>query len=86
MKIIRDRQEFELTQQELREAYLEKHMEYLREDVASQVESDDIELDESDFDTIAERFEHELEHCDGYWDYYWGVMEYVIKEYIKEGK
>lgn len=86
MKIIRDGKEFELTQQELRDAYIEKHMEYLREDVASQAESDEIELDESDCDTIAERFEDALEHRDGYWDHYWGVMEYVIKEYIEQGE
>ena len=86
MKIIRDGKEFELTQQELREAYTEKHMEYLREDVVSQSELDEIELDESDLDIIAERFEHALENCEGYWDYYWSVMEYAIKEYIKEAK
>ena len=86
MKIYRDGKEFELTQQELREAYLKKHMEYLREDVASQAESDEIELDEGDFNIIAERFENALGKCDGYWDHYWGVMSYVISEYIKEEK
>lgn len=86
MKIVRDGKEFELTQRELREAYTEKHMEYLKEDVIFQAESDEIALDESDLDIIAERFGHSLECCDGYWDYYWGVMEYVIKEYIEEGK
>jgi hypothetical protein len=86
MKIIRDGKEFELTQEELRMAYIEKHMECLKEDVVSQAESDEIELDESDLETIAERFEDALGNCDGYWDHYWGVMEYVIKEYIKEGE
>lgn len=86
MKIIRDGKEFELTQQELREAYLEKHMEYLKEDVMSQAESNEIELDESDIATIAERFEDALGKCDGYWDNYWNVMHYVISEYIKEAK
>lgn len=82
MKIVRDGKEFELTQQELRMAYTEKHMEYLKEDIVSQAESNEIELDESDLNTIAERFEHSLERCDGYWDHYWGVMEYVVNEYI----
>ena len=86
MKIIRDGKEYELTQQELREAYMEKHMEYLREDVASQAESDEIKLDECDFDIIADRFENALGKCDGYWDHYWNVMSYVINEYIKETK
>jgi hypothetical protein len=86
MKIIRDGKEFELTQQELREAYTEKHMEYLREDVASQAESDEITLDEGDLDIIADRFENALGKCDGYWDHYWNVMHYVISEYAKEAK
>ena len=86
MKIYRDGKEFELTQEELRMAYTEKHMEYLKEDVASQAESNEIELDESDLNTITERFEDALGKCDRYWDHYWGVMEYVIKEYIEEGK
>ena len=86
MKIVRDGKEFELTQEELRMAYTEKHMEYLKEDIVFQAESNEIELDESDLNTIAERFEDALGKCDGYWDYYWGVMEYVIKEYIEEGK
>ena len=67
-------------------AYEEKHMEYLREDVVSQAESNEVELDDSDATTIAERFEDALENCDGYWDHYWGVMEYVINEYVEEGK
>ena len=85
MKIYRNGKEFELTQQELGEAYTEKHMEYLREDVFSQAASDEIELDESDIATIAKRFEDALGKCDGYWDHYWGVMEYVINEYVEEG-
>lgn len=86
MIIIRNRMEIELTQQELREAYWEKRIEYLKEDVMSQAESNEVELDESDVATIAERFEVALGKCDGYWDYYWGIIEYVINEYIKEGE
>jgi hypothetical protein len=86
MKIIRDGKEFELTQQELREAYAEQKMEYLREDAESRVDLNEAELDESDFSAIAERFEVALGKCDGYWDHYWGVMECVIEEYIKEGR
>lgn len=86
MKIYRDGKEYELTQQELREAYLEKDMDYVKEDIMSQDELDSFNFDDSDFETIADRFKRALEHCDGYWDYYWGVMNCVINEYIKEGE
>lgn len=85
MKIYRDGKEFELTQQELRMAYEEKHMAYLKEDVESMTEDGDA-FDDSDIEIIAERFELELEHNDGYWDRYWETMEYVIENYIREGK
>lgn len=86
MKIIRDGKEFELTHQEVWDAYLEKHMECLKEDVMSQAESNEVELDESDITIIAQRFENALGKCSSYWDDYWGIMEYVINEYIKEGE
>ena len=85
MKIVRDGKEFELTQEELRKAYEAKNMEYLKEDVASQLEEDE-DLDDVDLELIAERFEDALEHNNGYWDHYWGTMGYVIDEYIKENK
>lgn len=39
MKIFRDGKEYELTADELRMAYLEKDMDYLKEDILSQDES-----------------------------------------------
>ena len=85
MKIVRDGKEFELTQEELRKAYEVKNMEYLKEDVVSQLEGDE-DLDDVDLELIAERFEDALGHNDGYWDHYWDTMGYVINEYIKENK
>lgn len=85
MKIIRNGKEFELTQEELRKAYEEKHMEYLKEDVTSQLEEDE-NLNDVDIELIAERFEDALGHNDGYWDRYWDTMAYVINEYVKENK
>ena len=61
-------------------------MECLKEDVVHQAESNEVELDESDIAVIAERFENALGKCCGYWDDYWGIMDYVINEYIKEGE
>jgi hypothetical protein len=86
MKIYRDGKEYELTQQELREAYLEKDLDYLKEDIMTQDDQNDFNFDDSDFETIADRFKRALERCDGYWDYYWSVMSCVINEYIKEGE
>lgn len=86
MKIIRDGKEFELTHQEVWDAYLEKHTECLKGDVVHQAESNEVELDESDIAVIAERFENALGKCSSYWDDYWGIMEYVIKEYVEEGE
>ena len=86
MKIYRDSKEIELTAEELRMAYLEKDMDYIKEDIMSQDESGDFGFDDSDFEIIADRFKRALEHCDGYWEYYWEVMNYVINEYIKEGE
>lgn len=85
MTIIRDGVEIKLTQEELRKAYYIKHIEYLMEDVAAKIE-DEFDLDDDGLSVIVERFEHELEHNDGYWGYYWSIMEYVINEYIKEIK
>jgi hypothetical protein len=86
MKIYRNGIEIELTAEELRMAYLEKDMDYIKEDISSQDESGDFGFDDSDFEIIADRFKHALEHCDGYWEYYWEVMNYVINEYIREGE
>ena len=86
MKIYRDGKEIELTQEELRQAYLEKDMEYIKEDIMSCFNSDDLSFDDSDFEIIADRFKRALEHSDGYWDHYWGNMNYVIQEYIREGE
>ena len=86
MKIYRDGKEFELTAEELRMAYIEKDMDYIKEDIMSRDESDDFGFDDSDFEIISDRFKRALEHCDGYWEYYWEVMNYVINEYIREGE
>lgn len=83
MKIYRDGKEIELTAEELRMAYEEKHLEYISEDIRSRTEE---ELDDSDCATIAERFDKALGRNDSYWDCYWCTMEDVVEEYIEEGK
>lgn len=88
MKIYRDGKEIELTAEELRMAYEEKHLEYFAEDVKCQVETMELEedFDESDFNELAWRFDKALGRNDSYWDSYWCTLENVIEEYIKEGK
>ena len=88
MKIYRDSKEIELTPEELRMAYEEKHLEYLAEDVKNQVEIMELkeEFDKTDCDELAWRFDNALGRNDSYWDSYWCTLENVIEEYIKEGK
>lgn len=88
MKIYRDGKEIELTAEELRMAYEEKHMEYFKNDVKGCVESMELEeeLDDSDYNELAYRFDRALGRNDSYWDSYWCAMENVIEEYIEEGK
>lgn len=82
MIIYRDGQAIELTAEECRKAYDELDREYHREDVCSQLELLEIELD--DVDEIVDRVDHALGNNDGYWDSYWCTVEYVIEEYMKE--
>lgn len=88
MKIYRDGKEIELTAEELRMAYEEKHMEYFVADVKGCAEGMEVEeeLDDSDYNELAYRFDRALGRNDSYWDSYWCAMENVIEEYIEEGK
>ena len=90
MKIIRNGQEFDLTSEELRQAYEEKQEEYYIDDIGNKVREDyEIEscTDNSNIDLgeLARRFDRALDNNDSYWDSYWCTMEYVIEEYL-EGK
>ena len=88
MKIYRDGKEIELTAEELRMTYKEVEFRYYVEDVKSRI--DDMELDcdleESDYNIIAQRFYRSLCRNDSYWEDYWCTMENAIKDYIKEDK
>ena len=88
MKIYRDGNEIELTAEELRMAYEEKHLEHFTEDVKNSAESMGLEekFDESDYDELAWRFDKALGRNDSYWDSYWCTLENVIEEYIREGE
>lgn len=83
MKIIRNGTEYELTWQEMREAYDIMRREYLKEDIESRAEEMEVDLTEEDIMRIAAKANKTLENNDSYWDSYWMSIEYAI-EAIKE--
>lgn len=84
MTIYRDGQAIELTNAECREIYDKLNSEYRKEDFRSRLEDMEIEFDDSDLDTLVERFDYALGKDDSYWDSYWHTIEYIIKNYTKE--
>lgn len=84
MIIYRDGQAIELTREECRKAYDELDREYKIEDIRGKLEEMEIELEVTD--KLIADVEHALGNNDGYWDYYWCTIEYVIEEYMREIK
>jgi hypothetical protein len=80
MKIIRNGIEYELTHDEMREAYDELSRYYLEEDVESRVDYRD--LDESDIKYIARVAQRSLDNNESYWEAYWMSIEYAIDDYL----
>lgn len=83
MKIIRNGIEYELTNEEMRNAYHVMRMQYFKEDVESQLEDICVELSDDDIQKIAVSVEKALGNNDSYWESYWMTIEYLIKDYIK---
>ena len=81
MKIIRNRQEFELTSEEMRQAYYKMKDEYTIEDIRSRYDMPDDKIDEAL--TI---FERVIGRNDNFWDSYWSIIEYVAEELGLEEK
>ena len=81
MKIIRNGQEFELTSEEMRQAYYKMKDEYTIEDVRSRYDMPDDKIDEAL--TI---FERVIGRNDNFWDSYWSIIEYVAEELGLEEK
>ena len=75
MKIIRNRQEFELTLEEMRQAYYEMKDKYIIEDIRSLYNVPDEKIDETL--TI---FERVIDSDDDFWDSYWSIIESVAEE------
>ena len=81
MKIIRNRQEFELTSEEMRQAYYEMKDKYIIEDICSLYNVPDEKIDETL--TI---FKRVIDGDDGFWASYWSIIEYVAEELGLEEK
>ena len=81
MKIIRNGQEFELTAEEMRQAYYEMKDEYTTEDIRSRYNMPDDKIDEAL--TI---FERVIDSDDNFWDSYWSMIEYVAEKLGLEEK
>lgn len=81
MKIIRNRQEFELTSEEMRQAYYEMKDKYTIEDIRSRYNVPEEKIDETL--TI---FKRVIDGDDDFWDSYWSIIEYVAEELGLEEK
>ena len=81
MKIIRNGQEFELTWEEMRQAYNEVKDEYTIEDIRNRYNVPDDKIDEAL--TI---FERVIDNNDSFWNSYWSMIEYVAKKLGLEEK
>ena len=75
MNIIRKGQEFELTPEEMRQAYYEMKDEYIIEDIRSRYNLSDDKIDE-----VLTIFERVIDNNDSFWDSYWSMIEYVAEK------
>ena len=81
MKIIRNGQEFELTSEEMRQAYYEMKDEYTIEDIRSRYNVPDDKIEEA-----LMIFERVIGSNDNFWDSYWSMIEYVAEKLCLEEK
>lgn len=81
MKIIRNRQELELTSEEMRQAYYEMKDKYTIEDIRSLYNVPDEKIDET-----LTMFERVIDSDDDFWDSYWSIIKYVAEELGLEEK
>lgn len=86
MKITRNNQEIELTNEEIRAAYEELADYYRQQDIIEHANEDDIRLSEYDIGQLSRIVDKLLSNHDMYWDCYWSVIDEAISEYIKNYK
>lgn len=83
MKIIRNGIKYELTHEEMREAYEIMKKEYLREDIECMADEKEIELSDETLDYVVGRVEKCLGNNDSYMESYWTTIEYVLEEQVE---
>jgi len=81
MKIIRDGKEFELTEQELFDAYREMEYRYDMEDLENVCEVNEYNLTDSEKEVIVERYRDKFESED-----WFGQLAYWCEKIIRERK
>lgn len=79
MKITRNGIEYELTWQEIRDAYLLMEREYIKEDIETKANELGVYLSDKDLNKLANRVDYALSNNDSYWERYWMSIEYVLK-------
>lgn len=80
MKIIRNGIGYELTREEMREAYEIMKSEYLREDIKFMADEKEINLPDDTMDYIIGKVEKSLGNNDSYMESYWITIEYVLED------
>ncbi len=80
MKIIRNGIKYELTHEEMREAYEIMKAAYLREDIETKAEEMGIELSEDTMRHVVGRVDKCLSNNDSYMESYWITIEYALEE------
>lgn len=80
MKIIRNGIKYELTLEEMREAYEIMKNEYLREDIECMADEKEIELSDGVMNDVISRVKKCLGNNDSYMESYWTTIEYVLAE------
>lgn len=84
MKIFRNGKEFELTFNEMMQAYDEYRLDCMIEDIDSILGSGarDVELSTEQIKEVAKNALHNLGKNDSYFEAYWMSVEYTLDDYI----
>lgn len=82
MKIIRDGEEIQLTNDEIYNVYKEYRCNCFKEDVLSIAEEMEIEIPDDLLNKVLSRAEKTLNNNDSYWDSYWTSIRYAIEEIL----
>ena len=85
MKIRRDGIEYELTYEEMRNAYDEMKEVYIIEDIKSRYDEDDMPgITYQDLKEMVRRINKTLDCNEHYWDSYWMSVENEVEAYLEE--